>query len=400
VGPVDSDEWWRRKELRIGFAVYRVRWGGKSLNTNFRHRNTLIQPFPHRSPQGIISYPHRTEGWYWAPEVQTAMVHARRQKQHVTCEILDGWEWIPNEPISWPWEDLMEELYSARLKLKRERNPVQMGYKLSMNSLYGKMAQRAGGKDKPPSSHTLPIAGYVTSWCRAQTMRLMLCAVPGSVISVETDGVFTTTPPEELAGNFPISDKLGEWGVKVWDEMIIIQNGVYLLRKGDTWEPPKSRGIPASAVNVDTIIGHLAQCTGDRWPKLEFQNKEAFVGLGAAISRSTKKNKWGRWSTNPFRARALHCTWKVDPREVDLEGYNSKRAHYAKTCPLCMKGISPLDKAHDMVIHSVADKMGSSPTDIISSSYKLPWEKDYEVEQWRIELGKEGMYDDGDGTIR
>jgi len=127
-----------------------------------------------------------------------------------------------------------------------------------------------------------------------------------------------------------------------------------------------------------------------------FQNNEAFIGLGAAISRATIKNKWGQWSTNPFKARRLHCTWKEDGRTIDLEGYGSKRVHYAIYCPLCKEGISPLDVAHDMSIHSKAD----SPSDRISCSYTLPWEKEFEVKEWHIKAAQDDMYADGDGTIR
>jgi|SoiMethySBSTD1v2_1073268.scaffolds.fasta_scaffold121194_3 hypothetical protein len=398
VGALNTREWWERKDLRLGFTVLRVRWKGKSSNPVFQFMNTKIQPLPHRSQKGMISYPHRVEGWYWAPEVGTAMGYARHNKD-VECEILDCWHWEPKEPVTFPWEELMEGLYAARCKLKAEGNPVQMGYKLSMNSLYGKMAQRAGGKDKAPSSHTLPIAGYVTSWCRSQVMKLMLACPSGTIISVETDGVFTTESPEQLGRHFRFSDKLGEWGVKEYDDMVSVQNGVYLLRKGGEWEPPKSRGIPASAMDIDAILAHFDQCTGDRWPKLEFQNKEAFIGLGAAISRATRINVRGRRSTNPFKARALHCTWKVDPREVDLEGHSSKRAHYAATCRQCVKGIPLTEQPHDMVIHSEADRKDSGPEDWASSSYTLPWEKNEEEEKWRLEAEKDGMFN-VDGEIR
>jgi len=397
VGAISTEEYWRRKDLRLTFTVFRVRWRGTSNHPEYQFNNVRIQPLPHRSRKGQISYPHRVEGWYWAPETQTAMTYAR-QYAGVQCEILDCWTWEPNIPVTFPWEDLMKGLYETRSRLKAERNPVQMGYKLSMNSLYGKMAQRAGGKDKAPSSHTLPIAGYVTSWCRAQVMNLMLSCPPGTVITVETDGVFTTTPPDQLR-RFKFSDKLGDWGAKQYDEMISVQNGVYMLRSGGKWEPPKSRGIPASAMDIDAILAHFDRCTGDRWPKLEFQNKEAFIGLGAAISRATVINVRGRRSTNPIKARALHCTWKVDPREVDIEGHNSKRAHWAKSCPLCAKGIPITERPHDMTIHSEADRWDNNPDDWVSSSYVLPWEKNKEVEKWRLEAEKDGMYVT-DGEIR
>jgi len=401
VGPVTAEEWFSPagKRLRIGFAVFRVRWYGESSHRESSHRNTLIQPLPHRSQRDSISYPRNTEGWYWAPEVGVAMDWARRRAHKgVKCEIFDGWIWEPKQPVEWPWEDLMIDLYTTRRVLKDADNPVQMGYKLSMNSLYGKAAQRAGGKDKPPSSHTLPIAGYVTSECRAAVMKLMLSCKPGTVLNVETDGVFTTTPPDELEGNFPISAKLGDWDVKVLDEMIVIQNGVYLKRIGDAWKPPKSRGIPAAAVNRERILEHFKQCINVvRWPTLKFTNKESFLTIGSAIARATRINRWGRRSTNPYKASALHCTWKADPREIDIEGHNSKRHHVIKICPECAAGRSPAETGHPLTINSAADWWSARPTDQISHSYSLPWEKEHKEELWRLEkeVGS-GVF--GDGT--
>jgi hypothetical protein len=400
VGAVSAAEWWNRAELRNRFSVFRVRWNGRTSNPEFSHANTLIQPLPHRSRRGVITYPKRTEGWYWTPETGVAMQMAKMGNGE--CEILDGWTWHPNEPVQFPWEELMLDLYTTRLQLKNDRNPVQMGYKLSMNSLYGKMAQRAGGKDKPPQSHTLPIAGYVTSDCRAAVMRVMRACDRDSVLTVETDGVFTTTPPDVLQRRYPgfkMSNKLGDWSMKVLDEMIVVQNGVYLTRVGDEWQPPKSRGIPAKAMNRDAILDHFRQCTGTRWPSLTFTNKEAFLGLGASISRATHKNKWGRMSTNPFKASALHCTWHADPRELDVEGHGSKRAHIAKICPECKAGRSPAETAHPLTINSEADRWSAKPTDQISHSYTLPWEKEHEAEQWRLDMERQGMVEDAGGEI-
>jgi len=240
VGAVDSATWRKRKDLRTRLAVYRVRWKGASSHPNILARNTFIQPLPHRSQHDEISYPYAVEGWYWAPEVNNAM-HLAETHRDIRCEIVDGWIWEPTEPVSFPWDELMEGLYTARLKLKDEGNPVQMGYKLSMNSLYGKMAQRAGGKEKAPSSHTLPIAGYVTSYCRAMVMRLMQACPRGSVISVETDGVFTTEKPR---GDFPLSDKLGEWGSKYstkWSSFRMVSICCGKVMNGNRRNPEESQ---------------------------------------------------------------------------------------------------------------------------------------------------------------
>lgn len=389
IGVVHPAEW--TADLRRSFGVFRLRWKGPCNSAN-PLANRLIQPLPHRSNTGHISYPQYVEGWFWAPEASVAMMLANARPD-VECEILDGWVWTPADSEEWPWEALITDMYRRRKVLQTNKNPTQMGFKLGMNSLYGKYAQRVGGKDKPPASHTLPIAGYVTSDCRASVMLFMLACKPDSVISVETDGVFTTTAPDELVKpeRFPLSDKLGEWGLKVYDRMIVIQNGVYLLQKDGVWLPPKSRGIPASAVKPDLLLTHLADCVpGERWPALEFAKGEGFLGLGAAIARSTRKNVRGKWSTNPFKASDLHCTWNAENSRIDVEGKTGKRAHMSQWCRACARGLSPAAGPHDMVIHTESMNAAAS----ISALYELPWEKGYEVKEWEIEIEAEAILAD------
>jgi hypothetical protein len=219
VGAVSADEWFHNFELRTSFSVFKVRWRGIS-NTRMPVGTLNIQPLPHRDSKKNISFPVHVNGWYWAPEVVMAMLGTQYRGE---CEIVDGWIWEPARARYWPWEGVFKNMYHKRAKLKKEENPAQMAFKLGLNSMYGKMAQRAGGDEEAPKSHTLCIAGYVTSSCRAAVMRLMWSCPQDTVISVETDGVFTTCPPEGLRNDFPIVDKLGEWTHKVYDAMLIAE---------------------------------------------------------------------------------------------------------------------------------------------------------------------------------
>lgn len=393
IGPVDMKEWHRRgSRLRTSFGLFYVEWRGVPGPKQAQMLRE-IQPLPHRSHAGTITYPPMTNGWYWAPEVYMAALIAKGSHGTATLEITDSWVWFPEDDDEWPWERLMMSLYSRRKRLQTNKNPAQMGFKLGMNSLYGKYAQRAGGKEKAPSSHTLPIAGYITSTCRAKVMDLMWSVGFENVISVETDGIFTTTAPDQIkdAHMFKLSDDLGAWGLKEYDEMIILQNGVYFLRKGDRWEKPKTRGIDANYflnasgdTDLTRILRHLAECGPDgRWPKLTFDGGESFVGLGTAIARCTKKTLSGKMSTNPFKASDLHCTWYKDKKELDPGSTKSKRYHFAGKCRACKRGETPDQTWHDMFIQNTA--MVKDPN---SAAYQLPWEKGYVEPQWI--LAKEG----------
>ena len=397
VGPVSRETWIQNSDLRTCFGVFYIRWEGTSNNSN-PLANLVIQPLPHRSAQGDISYPQVTEGWYWAPEVNVAMKMAGALPG-TYCSILNGYVWT-TEDESYPWEEVIRGMYARRRQLQTNNNPTQMAFKLGPNSMYGKAAQRAGGKTKAPQSHTLPVAGYITSSCRAAVMDLMHCCKPDTVISVETDGVFTKTSPDELAHPewFPLSKELGDWTLKVYDNMVIIQNGVYLLQKDGEWLPPKTRGIPASWVKPDNVIEYLQKCTGERWPTLIFNDpddpdskgRETFIGLGTAIARCTKRRDDNHWRTNPYKASQLHCTWVPQKKEIDTEGRSSKRSHHSRWCRACQQGLSPAVAAHDLVIHTKA----WDPTQNESRKYDLPWMKDYVPPIWHLMKEVDGIISD------
>lgn len=383
INEISMSEWHKRgNRMRTSFGVFRVEYRQGTPATAMMSKT--VQPLPHRGPDSTITYPPITNGWYWAPEVANAMAIVARSPGHAQMKIVEGWIWKPVNENEWPWESLMQYLYERRARLKKNKNPTQMGFKLGMNSLYGKYAQRAGGKEKAPSSHTLPIAGYITSACRAKVMRLMHRIGTDSVISVETDGIFTTNEINDP--EFPISAELGDWTHKVYDEMIILQNGVYLLRKGDVWEKPKTRGINATHFMNDDgetdpggVLEHLSQCLpGERWPVLTFPGKESFIGLGTAIARCTKQTLHGTFSTNPFKASDLHCTWVTDPKELDLEGKKGKRVHFPPRCEACKRGETPDISWHHMVVRTAA------LTNPDSLAYQLPWEKEYVQPKWEI----------------
>ncbi len=348
-------------------SVWDARWmmGG---NAGRSAAPMIPQPLPHRDMNKEITYPPLASGWYWQPELEAAM-RAMLIHKRGTLEVFGGWEWFPaNDERPWAF---MEDMYEHRRRLKDMENPMEMAFKLGMNSMYGKMAQRAGWDTEthePPRSHTLPLAGYVTAFCRGQIMSMVqriLDIDELGVVAVETDGIFTTVNPEHLG--VEKSKVLGQWSVDVYDELMYIQNGVYALRRGDRWEKVKTRGMSANSVSPEGLSQYLRTLrAGEPWEPLALAQGEVFVGLGSAISRATTLKGQIAWP----KASAIHCRWEKQNKDI-VPGVRGKRIHIPDACPACLDGVSAYARAHPLRVRSTAiNGMTSVP-------YALPWEKGF-----------------------
>jgi hypothetical protein len=338
------------------FGVYHIRYrhGGKPSLFEYR-----AMPLFHRDNRGSISFPNRLEGWYWSPEASVAKALGDR---YGGVEIVEGWEW--HHDGNYPFK-FMEEMFLKRMELGK-KNVISMPYKLGPNCMYGKLAQRVGwkmdknGNAQPPMSHCLPLAGWITSKCRASLMKAVMQIPIDKLIAVETDGVYTTQPPEELALNF--GDGLGQWGVDTYDEMLYLQNGIYHRREGKVWLPPKSRGLDIASVSQPVVEQYLKECVPGDFAPLRVNMRERFVGLSAAMVGYK-----GEFSVG--RVRERHCRWESGKRDVEPGG-SGKRMHVPKLCPVCIAGETAWDAPHPLVIRSRAGI--SAP--LMSSQHHLPWE--------------------------
>lgn len=352
----------------VRMGVYRVRYVDKWSDTPLAWRP---QPLPHRDARANTSYPTIVDGWYWTPEAATAC-------RYFGAEIVDGWEWWPDDKELLPWA-FFQDMYDTRLRLKRAKNPMERAFKLGLNSMYGKMAQRAGwdqDNNKPPRAHTLPLAGFITSYCRAEILLMYTKMDPTQIIAVETDGIFSTQSPEELG--VTLDDKLGGWGVKQYEEMIYVQNGLYLYKDNGEWFN-KTRGMDASSITYTFVINYLKTLkANESWEPAEVPQGERFIGLGAALSRSRQRENKESKGLNPFKLASLHCRWFTAPRSM-APGIKGKRIHIPRYCPACRHGHNAAADAHTLVVRSAA------LADPISFPYRLPWEPNYEKPQWMID---------------
>lgn len=338
------------------FGVYRIsyRHGGKPQPFEFR-----AMPLFHRDTRGSISFPQMCDGWYWSPEVKVVQ---RIGQRFGGVTIHEGWVWDHdgNKPFKF-----MEEMFNKRMELGK-KNVISMPYKLGPNSMYGKLAQRVGWRmDKhggvhPPSTHCLPLAGWITSTCRASLMSAMMQIPQSQLIAVETDGIYTTTPPDMLSLEF--GDGLGQWGVDMYDEMLYLQNGIYHRRIGNKWMPPKSRGLDIASVSQPVVNQYFKDCEPGEWAPLRVEMRERFVGLSAAMVGYK-----GEFSVSKVKER--HCRWERGARDIEPGG-KGKRMHVAKLCPACNAGATAWDAPHPLVIRSRAGILGP----LMSAPHHLPWE--------------------------
>lgn len=316
------------------------------------------QPLFCRSEGGFISYPREVSGWYWSPEAEL-----------VAGDIQEGWVFRPDDTeqaasSSRPFE-FVADLYDQRRILKSQGSSTQRAIKLILNSIYGKLAQTIGGKDKPPAWHQLEWAGYITSYTRAKIYRAIM-QNPGAIIAAETDAVFSTVPLDLDEG-----PELGQWERKEYDSITYIQSGFYYATQGDK-VVVKYRGMdkdPATGqplgLPYPLVLDHLRTKTGikGQWhtPPLHAYTTR-FVGLGLGL-----------------RTDAVWRSWEQEEKVVaiDQDPENGKRVHLPGACSQCQQGVSMYDSMHPLVIGGYEGE---------SYARSLPWRQlDYEADVEDVE---------------
>lgn len=320
------------------FGVYRVRL---SETTAFQK---APGPLFHRDRQGNISYPWYVDGWYWSPEVHGIFGNER-------VEVIEGWEYW-TDSIEHPFE-WVRGMYKTRQQWKAAGNVNQYALKLTLNSLYGKMAQRVGWdpiRKRIPPWHQLEWAGWVTSYTRAKLYRIMQAVPFDSVIAVETDGIYTTTSPEEL--KLESSTELGGWEIQKYDEIIYVQSGLAWLRKGDVWEA-KRRGLDPDTFRLQDATKYVENLEANKKWEPFVGKQTRFIGLGAALM-----------SKAPLKSR--HCVWSTTDKEI-VPGATGKRIHLPPACAACRAGVNAYEMPHDLVIRSL------SAMDTPSQPHFVPW---------------------------
>lgn len=298
------------------------------------------QPLYCRAKDGSVSFPRQTEGWYWTPEAEL-----------VPDSVEHGLVWNPTSSEK-PFE-FVRGMYAQRQSYKAQGNPAQYPVKVSLNSIYGKMAQREGyDKTKIPTYHQLEWAGYITSYTRAALYRAILLR-PDSIIACETDAVFSTEPLP-----LDIGTDIGQWELTTFKEITYLQSGFYYAIREDGTVVCKYRGMDAdretlqpSGLPFGLVLDHLSVDRRPiqwRTPPLHTTTTR-FIGLGLALQGSSV---FRSWETNRRRV------------SLDQDAGRSKRYHLGQECPCCFAGNTLSSCLHPMRIGGY-----SGP----SQKHPLPW---------------------------
>lgn len=346
-------------------------------NICFRSRDgwkgDIPQPLFCRSKGDTISYPREVSGWYWTPEAEL-----------VASDVRDGWVFrSTTTPPSRPF-GFIEDLYEQRRVLKDQGSTTERAVKLIMNCLYGKKAQTVGWDEKhmlPPTHHQFEYAGYITSYTRAKIYRAMM-QNPGAIIAAETDAVFSTEPLD-----LDIGEGLGQWELKVFDDILYLQSGFYYAHQGEKLtckyrgmdgegDPKQPAGLPYRKV-LDHL-GYISTPRPDnlyRTPPL-FTVTTRFVGLGLGL---TTKSVWRSWEKNH---KTIH---------LDKDPWGAKRVHIAHECPKCQAGFTLVDCLHPMSIGGYSGQSYRRSLPWRNHKPELEEERDEPWERWEADPSMAAM---------
>lgn len=297
--------------------------------------NPAPLPFHRRTKDNRVTFPANVDSWIWEPEATIAF-----SLSSDLCTILEGWEFIPDDPNDRPF-DFVNEMYKQRQEWKREGNAAEKALKLALNSLYGKMAQRVGfneENDRLPPFYQLEWAGYVTSFTRAKIYAAMIDAGLQNVIACETDSIFSTVPVPSL----PITTELGDWSFDKHDWITYLQSGTYWV-PNQNGVKAKYRGLDPNTLSHEAAMEWLRNGDFDK-PIITMNTR--FIGAGRGLGKE------------------IHRAWVSEPREM-VPGRSGKRVH-TKLCPQCRKHISAAEGLH---ILTCSDVFGGK-----SEPHALPWE--------------------------
>ena len=338
------------------FGIYFVRYADSDGMAAVRP-----QPLFYRGRTGIITWPANVTNCYWTPELEALKLTGHEDK----IEIIEGWELDHDGSLPFSW---VPEMYDTRQKWKAAGNGAQMALKLGLNSLFGKTAQRVGWErtNNAPTWHQLEWAGYITSNTRSVLWPALWQAWnKQALVAVETDSVFSLEPLD-----LPLSKKLGEWGVSIYDDCMFLQNGVYFLLKDGEWIP-KHRGVDRDSFPVNMVVDFLDFCNMSVDPDSSQLPRQVYKEI------IESRHCYGRTTRFVGGRAALHRnrpdlwrTWRTEPHAVSV-GIEGKRTHFTDYCYECFQGKEYLGETmHYQRI--------TNPYEQMSYPHTIPWREGIE----------------------
>lgn len=342
-------QWVYRDDIpESGTYVAHIRW---TFNNGWRayskDNRSQFGPFPVRRRNGSIYYPRNGQGWYWSPEIRSALKIATGQSK-VThpydIDILGCWEWVQScdcgNPFQW-----VHEIYAERKRIGKGGKGIVL--KLGLNSLYGKFAQSVGS-----SPYGNPVyAGLITSYTRARMLDVIATGV--QVVMIATDGIYCLEVPElpDIVPNDGTAG-LGQWELQPLSDLWIAKPGHYWSSDNKV----KTRGISfrsfqpfitgwrvARADDGDTcrcsvterehvhVPRYSDEFEKDGWHASVAVRYNTFIGYRLALQR-TDKSIFCQWRTETTFSSSRTTVYGDSPKRKWYHGEYLGKAY--KTQPL------------------------------------------------------------------
>lgn len=300
--PSTRGRWERVSEYQGDAAlwtVYQVSWKVKGGYGS-------LKPFPWRDKDGGIHYPSYGRGWYWAWELAAAR-QKKEWRENIVIE--DGWRLYPEEEGVFGWlREMAEKRVEAKGKAddetlskeERERwRAIERGYKLALNSVYGKTIQTVG-QHRP---FLCPMwAALITSHTRSQILLAALRTPKKALICTATDGLFASAPVAGMPSKSDKEPELGDWELKTDTMRLeIYQSGCYAIYNPDgSLNSCRFRGVARKDIP---------------WEKFRAEWKKN--GLFGRVKVKTERF-YGHRTALARNKPELQCQWVEVTKDVDL----------------------------------------------------------------------------------
>lgn len=253
----------------------------------------VICGLPMRDTKGNISFPTHAYGAWWYPEVRDTI------KLYET----EGIKYTINIERCFTWRQTCEDIpgafterwFNKRVEVGKSTRGIPI--KLTLNSLYGKAAQKVGAA----TWGNTVWAGLLTAYTRSRLLQATIAIGSGNIISYQTDGLFCTKDALEVGGLNGSPIKLGEWELEKYKELFLIQSGVYSVTDYEGKVTNKTRGMRSFEFTAayDDIKKAWDE---DKWfGSFILPKRNTFVTLKLAIMWN-KPHMAGTW---------LHSTRKI-----------------------------------------------------------------------------------------
>jgi hypothetical protein len=185
--------------------------------------NDFICPFPLRHKTGRIFYTGEIQGYYFGCEIN-AFLNSGINPENYELKIFSGIVPVEGNKIFENKEgyNLIDDMFEQRNYFKQRKDLKHYIYKIALNSLYGKFAQKVGSK----SFTHFYYASYITAKVRSILIEQSYKIDYKKIICYATDCIISEIPLKVKVGK-----ELGEWEYDFIEEAEILMSGFYRLQK-------------------------------------------------------------------------------------------------------------------------------------------------------------------------